>query len=111
MRIDTDTGLSGWGEGCPWGSTYLLAHGPGIRAGIATLAPALLGRDPRALDAINRTMDTALPGHPYVKSAIDMACWDAAGRRLAAVALAWRRGSRSGCSQFIDLNRLQRGYD
>lgn len=80
VRIDTDTGLSGWGEGCPWGNTYLPAHGPGIRAGIATLAPALLGRDPRALDAINRTMDTALPGHLYVKSAIDMACWDILGR-------------------------------
>lgn len=80
VRIDTDTGPSGWGEGCPWGNTYLPAHGPGIRAGIATLAPALLGRDPRALDAINRTMDTALPGHPYVKSAIDMACWDILGK-------------------------------
>lgn len=80
VRIDTDAGPSGWGEGCPWGNTYLPAHGPGIRAGIATLAPALLGRDPRALDAINRTMDTALPGHPYVKSAIDMACWDILGK-------------------------------
>ncbi|MER8785759.1 mandelate racemase/muconate lactonizing enzyme family protein [Mesorhizobium sp. M1006] len=80
VRIDTDAGLSGWGEGCPWGNTYLPAHGPGIRAGIATLAPALLGRDPRALEAINRTMDTALPGHLYVKSAIDIACWDILGR-------------------------------
>ncbi|PSM16361.1 mandelate racemase/muconate lactonizing enzyme family protein [Nitratireductor sp. StC3] len=80
VRIDTDAGLSGWGEGCPWGNTYLPAHGPGIRAGIATLAPALLGRDPCALEAVNRAMDTALPGHPYVKSAIDMACWDIFGK-------------------------------
>ena len=40
VRIDTDEGFSGWGEGCPWGHTYLPAHGPGLRAGIATLAPA-----------------------------------------------------------------------
>ncbi len=26
-------------------------------------------------------MDVALPGHPYIKSAIDMACWDIVGKR------------------------------
>ncbi|MER9826607.1 mandelate racemase/muconate lactonizing enzyme family protein [Mesorhizobium sp. M0115] len=80
VRIDTDEGISGWGEGCPWGNTYLPGHGPGIRAGIETVAPSLLGQDPCALDAINRTMDVALPGHLYVKSALDMACWDILGR-------------------------------
>jgi L-alanine-DL-glutamate epimerase-like enolase superfamily enzyme len=80
VRLDTDEGLSGWGEGCPWGHTYLPAHGPGIRAGIATLAPALIGQDPLAPDHINRVMDVQLPGHPYVKSAIDMACWDILGQ-------------------------------
>jgi len=80
VRIDTDEGLSGWGEGCPWGHTYLPAHGPGIRAGLETLASALIGRDPLALDAINRVMDMALPGHNYAKSAIDMACWDVLGK-------------------------------
>lgn len=81
VRIDTDEGLSGWGEGCPWGHTYLPAHGPGIRAGIATLGPFLIGTDPLALDHINRIMDMQLPGHPYVKSAIDIACWDILGQR------------------------------
>ncbi|MCE2516690.1 MAG: mandelate racemase/muconate lactonizing enzyme family protein [Alphaproteobacteria bacterium] len=80
VRIDTDDGVSGWGEACPWGHTYLPAHGPGVRAGIETLAPALMGRDPRALGAINNLMDLTLPGHPYVKSAIDMACWDITGK-------------------------------
>ncbi|MCC2113576.1 MAG: mandelate racemase/muconate lactonizing enzyme family protein [Hyphomicrobiales bacterium] len=80
VRIDTDDGVSGWGEGCPWGHTYLPAHGPGIRAGLEILAPALIGRDPCALDAINRVMDVALPGHPYVKSPLDIACWDIFGQ-------------------------------
>ena len=62
VRIDTDTGLSGWGEGTPWGETYLPAHGPGIRAGIQTMAPALLGLDPRNLNHVDRAMDLALPG-------------------------------------------------
>lgn len=76
VRIDTDAGICGWGEGCPWGVTYLPAFGKGIRAGIEELAPLLIGHDPRQLDAINRVMDLALPGHPYVKSALDIACWD-----------------------------------
>src|SRR5262249_56180999 len=28
----------------------------------------------------NRRMDAALKGHPYVKSGIDMACWDILGK-------------------------------
>ena len=81
VRLDTDEGLSGWGEGCPWGHTYLPAHGPGIRAGIETLAQAILGQDPCALEALNHAMDVQLPGHPYVKSAIDMAAWDILGQQ------------------------------
>ena len=80
MRIDTDDGLSGWGEACPWGHTYLPAHGPGVRAGLGLLAPSVIGLDPRAPDHINSVMDAVLPGHPYVKSAIDMACWDILGQ-------------------------------
>ncbi|MEM7189414.1 MAG: mandelate racemase/muconate lactonizing enzyme family protein [Pseudomonadota bacterium] len=80
VRIDTDAGLGGWGESCPWGHTYLPSHGPGVRAGIETIAPFLIGEDPRALDHINRVMDTALPGHPAAKSAIDIACWDILGQ-------------------------------
>jgi L-alanine-DL-glutamate epimerase-like enolase superfamily enzyme len=40
----------------------------------------LLGEDPRQLARLNRTMDAALKGHPYVKSGIDIACWDILGR-------------------------------
>lgn len=80
VRIDTDAGLSGWGEACPWGHTYLPAHGPGVRAGLEILAPALIGTDPLALEALNHRMDMTLPGHLYVKSAIDMACWDVLGQ-------------------------------
>ena len=80
IRIDTDDGLSGWGEACPWGHTYLPAHGPGVRAGLGVLAPCVIGLDPRALDYLNAVMDSMLPGHPYVKSAIDMACWDIFGQ-------------------------------
>ncbi len=78
VRLDTDEGVSGWGEACPWGSTYLPAFARGIRAGIEELAPAVLGQDPRRTEVVYQAMNKALPGHPYVKSAIDMACWDLA---------------------------------
>jgi L-alanine-DL-glutamate epimerase-like enolase superfamily enzyme len=76
VRVETDSGLVGHGEVCPLGPAYLPAYAEGVRAGIAVLAPHLLGADPRDLDALNRRMDAALKGHPYVKSGIDIACWD-----------------------------------
>ena len=80
VSIETDAGLTGWGESCPWGATYLPAFGKGLRAGIEELAPQLLGQDPRRVGVIERLMDEALPGHPYVKSALDVACWDILGQ-------------------------------
>ncbi|MBY6116632.1 mandelate racemase [Mameliella alba] len=80
VKIETDAGITGWGEGTPWGHTYVPAHGPGIRAGIQTMAPFILGLDPRRVLEVERAMDLALPGHLYAKSPIDMACWDIAGQ-------------------------------
>ena len=80
VRVETDEGLAGWGEGCPWGHSYLPAFGGGIRAAMALLAPALIGRDPRDLDVLNRIMDVTLPGHPYAKSPLDIALWDILGQ-------------------------------
>jgi L-alanine-DL-glutamate epimerase-like enolase superfamily enzyme len=78
--IETDTGLVGCGEVCPLGPSYLPAYAAGVRAGIAELGPHLLGADPTQLAALNRRMDAALKGHAYVKSALDMACWDILGK-------------------------------
>ncbi len=80
VKLETDDGLVGWGEGTPWGHTYVPAHGPGIRAGIETMARFVLGLDPRRVLDVERAMDMALPGHLYAKSPIDMACWDIAGQ-------------------------------
>ena len=80
VKIETDAGIVGWGEGTPWGHTYVPAHGPGIRAGIETMAGFIMGLDPRRNLHVERAMDLALPGHLYAKSPIDMACWDIAGQ-------------------------------
>ena len=80
VEVETDSGMLGYGEVCPLGPFYLPAYAEGVRAGIKELAPHLLGSDPRQLDVLNRLMDAALKGHPYVKSGIDMACWDILGQ-------------------------------
>ena len=78
--IETDEGISGAGETCPLGPTYLPAYAEGARAGLAKLAPDLIGENPLELGGINDRMDSLLKGHPYVKSAVDMACWDILGK-------------------------------
>ncbi len=80
VTLETDCGRIGVGEACPWGSTYLPAYSMGIRAGIQELAKSLIDCNPIHIDHINAVMDTSLPGHNYVKSAIDMACWDLLGK-------------------------------
>ncbi|MCB1741633.1 MAG: mandelate racemase/muconate lactonizing enzyme family protein [Gammaproteobacteria bacterium] len=80
VELRTDDGTCGYGEVCPLGPFYLPAYGPGARTGIAELAPQIIGLDPRELDVVNRVMDRALLGHPYVKTALDMACWDLLGK-------------------------------
>ena len=80
VRIETDAGIEGHGEVCPLGPVYLPSYARGVRAGLEELAPQLIGEDPTQVERLNRTMDRALKGHPYVKSAIDMAAWDVLGQ-------------------------------
>ena len=79
VGVETDAGLVGYGEVCPSGrSTCRLtprACGPAPR-----VAPHLIGLDPREPAKVNRRMDAALKGHPYVKSGIDVACRDLLGK-------------------------------
>ncbi|HUF11053.1 MAG TPA: cis-3-hydroxy-L-proline dehydratase [Rhodothermales bacterium] len=80
VAIETDDGLTGFGEVCPLGPFYLPAYAEGARTAIAELAPHLIGADPTRLGPLNSLMDRALKGHPYAKSPIDMACWDIFGQ-------------------------------
>jgi len=80
VAVETDAGVTGFGEVCPLGPAYLPAYAAGVRAGLLEVAPKLIGEDPTQLGKLNRTMDAALKGHPYVKSAIDVACWDLLGK-------------------------------
>lgn len=53
-----------------------------MRAGIAEIAPRLIGLDPRRVDRINEAMDAALVGHEHAKTPLDIACWDIFGKSV-----------------------------
>lgn len=79
LRLDTDTGLSGWGEVCPI-PHYLPAYARGVAPAIEEMAPVLLGADPVGPEALMARLDAHLQGHAYAKSAIDIALWDLIGQ-------------------------------
>jgi len=80
VAISTDAGITGYGEVCPLGPAYLPAYAAGARAGIAELAPQMIGLDPTETGVMHRFMNQRMRGHPYVKSALDVACWDIWGK-------------------------------
>ena len=80
VEVLTDADVTGWGEVCPLGPFYLPAYAAGVRAGLVELGPHLIGMSPNELGKLNARMDAALQGHYYVKSGIDMACWDILGK-------------------------------
>lgn len=81
VEVVTEDGNSGFGEVCPLGPFYLPAYARGVRAGIQELGPHLIGMDALRLGPLNNFMDAAMKGHPYVKSGIDIACWDLIGKK------------------------------
>jgi len=81
VRIDTDGGITGWGEA--FGHRIF----PATRAAIGTLlGPMCVGRDPSHIAAINDELQRLLHGIGrngpaiYTLSGIDIALWDIAGK-------------------------------
>lgn len=100
VELATDEGIIGWGE-APAGATWGGAHGryygetPETVAHLVTdhLRPAIHGLDPLEVGVIHARMDKAVKGNPYAKAAVDIACYDAAGKALG-VAVADLLGGR-----------------
>ncbi len=89
IEVVTDEGISGWGEapaGATWGGAHMRYYGetPETVAHIVRdfLLPALSGCDPLEMALVHARMDKVVKGHPYAKAAVDMGCYDAAGRGL-----------------------------
>ena len=80
VKLITNNGYEGLGEVCTLGPNYLPAYSEGVRTGIKKIGQNLIGLDPTNLININLVMDSNLKGHNYVKSPIDIACWDIKGQ-------------------------------
>lgn len=100
-------GLYGVGESTPLGSAYLPAYAGGVRAGLKELAPHLIGHNPTQLQHINNVMDTSLRGHNYVKSPVDVACWDILGK-IAGLPVCELLGGRGGGGESAESNSNSR---
>lgn len=83
VRLSTDAGIEGAGEATctpiwsgetPWGVEAVINH---------VLGPAILGRDPRDIEEIDRALDAFCTHNWFAKSALEMACWDIAGKDAA----------------------------
>lgn len=89
VRIDTDEGVSGWGEapamatwGGPGGTHYGETPETVVHLGENYLLPAITGCDPLDIAVVHDRMDAVVKGNPYAKAALDIACYDAAGKAL-----------------------------
>jgi L-alanine-DL-glutamate epimerase-like enolase superfamily enzyme len=80
VRLTTDDGREGVGEATVtpnwsgetvWGAAAILEH---------VFRPAVLGCDPRDVADIERRMHLAAVDNWFAKAAVEMACWDLAGR-------------------------------
>ena len=79
LAVETDGGVTGWGEVCPI-PHYLPAYARGVVPALQELAPVVLGADPVGVGAVMAQADAYLPGHAYAKSALDIALWDITGQ-------------------------------
>lgn len=83
LRIDTDGGISGWGEAAPW--SVFTGTAEANATGLHTyVRPLLIGADPFAVSTIMSRIEHALVGHTEGKAAIEMALLDIVGKRLGA---------------------------
>ncbi len=87
VKVETEEGWTGFGEAPvlkDWGGDHMKYYGETPKTTVHVigdiLAPALIGQDPRRIEALHLLMDKAIKGYPYCKAAIDMALYDIAGK-------------------------------
>lgn len=80
LRVGTDVGIEGIGEVNPmpvwsgesvWSAQEILNK---------LLAPSVIGADPTDVEEIDRRLDKCTRHNWFAKAAIEMACWDIAGK-------------------------------
>ena len=79
VRIETDTGIVGWGEAAA-APTMTGETVASMMAAVHHMMPALEGRDPADLDGAHGAMDGRMYGNHGAKAAIEIALLDLAGK-------------------------------
>src|SRR5262249_17576793 len=84
VRMETSSGLVGWGEAaCLGGPTWSEESAESIAATIERyLAPWLRGRDATRIESLRQEMARRVQGNPFARAAVEMALWDVNGRAL-----------------------------
>jgi len=75
IKLDTDCGITGYGEGA--GVGFVTGEtSETILGAIKLFEPILLGENPYAIEHIHRAMDARLAGNGAAKAAVDIALYD-----------------------------------
>lgn len=121
VELHTDEGIVGWGEspaGATWGGAHMRYYGEtpeSVRHVVLDyLLPAVAGGDPADISVLHHRMDKVIKGHPYAKAAVDMACYDAAGKALGvpvSTLLGGRHRDGIEVSHSLGIMELERCYD
>ena len=82
VRIDTDEGISGWGE--TGGDLGFCSEGQEDIAIVLQkyMAPDLIGKDPFNITALNCQLESKFPEHNHAKAVLDFALHDLIGKAL-----------------------------
>ncbi|HEY1542752.1 MAG TPA: enolase C-terminal domain-like protein [Xanthobacteraceae bacterium] len=79
VRLETDTGLVGWGEAAS-APTMTGETVESMMAAIAYMVPAVLGRDPEDIAGASAAMNGRIYGNQAAKAAVEIAVHDLVGR-------------------------------
>lgn len=79
VEIQTDQGITGWGEGSPFWMIVGETQASGLAAA-QDMARLLVGRNPLDIEGCLETLVRYLPGHPTTRSTFDMALYDIAAQ-------------------------------
>ena len=79
IKINTDMGFHGWGEGSPYSFITGETQSTSIEAA-KFLGKLIIGKDPTNIEENHSLIRKYLPTHPSVRSAYDMAMWDLLGK-------------------------------
>src|SRR5271169_1805605 len=81
LRLDTDAGITGWGEAAPW-AVFTGSPEASTAALDVYLRPLLLGADPFRIESLLAAADRTIVHCTEAKAAMEMALFDIIGKAL-----------------------------